>query len=99
MTTLPSPITMRETPKSEVTNALYGILRMIAGYAEWQKVQETPDDEKAEKLCIITISELSVLNMDINNADQKRISALTRKLRAYQQIRLLQKFAFEEVEW
>ena len=99
MTTLPSPITMRETPKSEVTNALYGILRMIAGYAEWQKVQETPDDEKAEKLCIITISELSVLNMDINNADQKRISALTRKLRAYQQIRLLQKFALEEVEW
>ena len=99
MTTLPPPITMRETPKSEVTNALYGILRMIAGYAEWQKVQETPDDEKAEKLCIITISELSVLNMDINNADQKRISALTRKLRAYQQIRLLQKFAFEEVEW
>ena len=90
---------MRETPKSEVTNALYGILRMIAGYAEWQKVQETPDDEKAEKLCIITISELSVLNMDINNADQKCISALTRKLRAYQQIRLLQKFALEEVEW
>ena len=99
MTTLPPPFTMRETPKSEVTNALYGILRMIAGYAEWQKVQETPDDEKAEKLCIITISELSVLNMDINNADQKRISALTRKLRAYQQIRLLQKFALEEVEW
>jgi hypothetical protein len=90
---------MRETPKSEVVNALYGLLRMIAGYAEWQKVQDTPDDEKAEKLCIITISELSVLNMDINNADQNRISALTRKLRAYQQVRLLQKFAFEEVDW
>lgn len=92
-------LTMRETSKNEVQTALYGLLRMIAGYAEWQKVTNTPDDEKAEKLCIITLSEISVLNSDLSNADPNRISALTRKLKAYQQIRLLQKFAFDEVDW
>ena len=90
---------MRETSQQEVRAALFGLLRMIAGYAEWQKVQDTPDDEKAEKLCIITLAEIGTLNMDLNNADPNRISALTRKLKAYQQIRLLQKFSLSEVEW
>ena len=91
--------TMRETTQSEVHSALYGLLRMIAGYEEWQKVQSAQDDEKAEKLIVITLSEISVLNANLTNADPKRINALTRKLKAYQQIRLLQKFAFDEVEW
>ena len=98
LTAYPLP-TMRETTKNEVHSALFGLLRLIAGYAEWQKVLNTPEDEKAEKLILITLSEISVLNMDLNNADPSRISALTRKLKAYQQIRLLQKFAFEEVDW
>jgi len=90
---------MIETTKTEVRAALYGLLRMIAGYSEWQKVESAADDEKSEKLCLVTIAELSLLNKDINNADQKQIGSLTRKLRAYQQIRLLEKFCFEEVEW
>lgn len=90
---------MIQTTKEEVRSALYGLLRMIAGYQEWQKVITAPDEQKSEKLCLVTIAELSVLNMDINNSDPKQISSLTRKLKAYQQIRALEKFCFEEVEW
>jgi len=98
-TTTYEPTKMRETTQSEVHSAIYGLLRMISGYEEWQKVLSAADHDKAEKLIMITLSEISVLNADLNNADPKRISALTRKLKAYQQIRLLQKFAFDEVEW
>jgi hypothetical protein len=90
---------MRETSKDELTSALWGLLRMIAGYAEWQRVRDVPDQNKAEQLCMISIAELNELNQDIMTADQRRIDALTRKLKAYQQIRLLQKFMFDEVEW
>jgi hypothetical protein len=90
---------MIETTQSELRSAIYGLLRMIAGYKEWQKVLSAPDEQKSEKLCLVTIAELSVLNSDINNSDPKEISALTRKLKAYQQIRTLEKFCFDEVDW
>ena len=90
---------MIETTQEQLRAALYGLLRLIAGYSEWQKVISAPDSEKSEKLCLLTIAELNVLNMDIANADQKLIGSLTRKLKAYQQIRLMEKFCFDEVEW
>jgi hypothetical protein len=98
MITTSYKLTMRETTQAEVKSALYGLLRMIAGYAEWQRVLDAPEEDKAEKLVIVTLAEISLLNTDLN-ADPARINALTRKLKAYQQIRLLQKFAFDEVEW
>jgi hypothetical protein len=90
---------MRETNQSELQSAIYGLLRLVAGYQEWKLVEDLDQDQWTQTLLQNTTKELSEVNADPLNADPKRQNQLIRKLRAYQQVALLENFCFKEVEW
>jgi hypothetical protein len=90
---------MRETSVQELRAALYGLTRLVAGFNGWKVVADLPEDQRAQALLKLTIADLAKAAGDSVNADPTEVSALNRRLRAYQQICLLEKFCFEEVEW
>lgn len=90
---------MIESTQRDIKSAIYGLTRLIAGFSEWQHVTDVPEEERAKFLLNKTLAEINELNADFVNADPKQVSALNRKLRAYQQLCLLEKFCFDEVEW
>jgi hypothetical protein len=91
---------MIETDTASLSSALYGITRLVAGYQDWRLVQDIPDKRQWLKILIkATSNKLTELNEDILNADPKEQGALMRKLTAYQQLALIEKFCFDEVEW
>ena len=101
--TLPSNHTttqpMRETTQPELKSALYGLLRLVAGYQDWRLVEDLPQDEWVGVLIQNTMEALNRLNADVLNADPKDQRQLLRKLGAYQQVATLENFCFKEVEW
>lgn len=90
---------MRETNQSELQSAIYGLLRLVAGYQEWKLVENIDQSQWVQTLLNNASQELADLNADPLNADPKRQSQLLRKLRAYQQVALVENFCFKEVEW
>lgn len=90
---------MRETTIQDLKAAIYGLTRLVAGYNGWKVVADVPEEERAKVLLKLTVADIAKSAADLTNADQAEVSALNRRLRAYQQICLLQKFCFEEVEW
>lgn len=89
---------MRETTKPELKSALYGVLRLIAGYQDWKLVEHLPTDEYLPTLLAHTSQQVSDLSADLN-ADPKAVNQVMRKLKAYQQLSLVDNFCFNEVEW
>lgn len=91
---------MIETDQQSLRSALYGITRLVAGYQDWRLVQDLPDQRQWLPVLIADTSDkLAKLNEDIVNLDPKEQGALMRKLKAYQQLALIEKFCFDEVEW
>jgi hypothetical protein len=91
---------MIETDRKDLESSLYGITRLVAGYHDWRQVQDVPDRRQWLKILIKdTSNKLTALNEDILNADPKQQGVLMRKLTAYQQLALIEKFCFDEVEW
>lgn len=87
------------TPKEEIHSALYGLLRLIAGYAEWQKVEGVTDEERSQRLIESTINDIAEGNSNLGDKDTKALTAYARKLKAYQQLQLLETFCLREVDW
>jgi hypothetical protein len=90
---------MRETTIQELKAAIYGLTRLVAGYNGWKVVADVPEEDRAKALLKLTVADIAKAAADPTNADQAEVSALNRRLRAYQQLCLLEKFCFEEVEW
>lgn len=90
---------MIQSTKIDIQAALYGIARLVAGYHDWEAVKSTPAEKKILVLAERTGDELREIQSDILNLDPKRQNQVLRKLRAYQQLLLLEKFIFEEVDW
>lgn len=90
---------MIETNRHDLEAALYGILRLVSGWQDWKVVEELPNDQKLPVLVEKTLSEFRKLSEDPLNADPKVQNQVTRKLKAYQQLQLLEKFCFHEVIW
>ena len=90
---------VRSTSKEELETAIYGLLRLISGYSEWEKVERTPRGQKSYSLINTTLANISQLHTSASPEGNKQINQLTRKLNAYNQIRLLEKFYLDEVIW
>lgn len=91
---------MRETDKTDLESAVYGVARLVAGYKDWKSVESLPNKRQwIPTLLDITSSQLADANQDLINADPKLQASLMRKLRGYQQLALIEKFCFDEVEW
>lgn len=90
---------MRETTKEDLQSALYGLLRLVSGYQDWKLVENAPKEEWVKLLIEYTTKDLVAQNSDPINSDPKKVSQLMRKLKAYQQVALLESFCFAEVEW
>jgi hypothetical protein len=89
---------MRETTQAELKSALYGVLRLVCGYKDWKEVEYLQDHERIPTLIQLTTDEVARLNADLN-ADPKVLSQAMRKLRAYQQLNVVDNFCFKEVDW
>lgn len=85
--------------KDEVYSALYGLLRLIAGYGEWQKVNGCEEHERTRCLIDKTLQDITSANQHPETVDSKTLTSLTRKLKAYHQLLLLENFCFKEVDW
>ena len=91
---------MIETDITSLQSALYGILRLVSGYQDWRSIEDNPNKrEWIPTLLANTTAALARLNEDPINADPREQSSLMRKLRAYQQLALIEKFCLDEVEW
>jgi hypothetical protein len=89
---------MRETTQTELKSALYGVLRIVCGYKDWKLIEHLEDHEWIPTLIQSTTEEVVKLNAD-PNVDPKLMSQYMRKLRAYQQLSVVDNFCFKEVEW
>ena len=90
---------MIETSRRDLEAAFYGICRLVSGFQDWQSIEKLPSEEKLNALIENTTVQVTKLNEDILNADPKVQNQLMRKLKAYQQLALLEKFCFKEVIW
>ena len=90
---------MIETTRHDLYAAFYGIVRLVAGWQDWNTVEELPNEEKLPTLLNSTLDSFRALSEDPLNADPKVQNQVTRKLKAYQQLQLLEKFCFTEVIW
>lgn len=90
---------MIETDRQTLETAIYGLLRTVCGYQEWKDVENLPNSEKVKTLVRITSERLTELNLDLDNSDPKQLSQVMRKLKSYQQLSLIERFCFDEVEW
>ena len=88
-----------ETPRTEIRSAVYGLLRMVAGHKEWLNVGSLDLDQRSSALINSVLTDLTEANASSLNEDALLAQSLTRKLRAYQQLRLLEKFCLEEIIW
>lgn len=90
---------MRETKPEDLKAAVYGIARLVAGWNDWKLVEDIPQENRIAKLSELSTKELLDLQIDIANMDPKKQNQVLRKVRAYQQLLLIEKFCFDEVEW
>jgi hypothetical protein len=90
---------MIETRRDDLEAAFYGVLRLVAGWQDWKAVEDLPNNVKVKNLLGITTTAFNALNADVLNADPKQHKQVLRKLQAYQQLALLEKFMFSEVIW
>lgn len=90
---------MIETSRQDLEAAFYGICRLVSGWQDWREVEDLPNDKKLKPLIDKTTEEFTRLSADILNADPKAQNQVVRKLKAYQQLALLEKFCFAEVIW
>lgn len=91
---------MIETDLTSLHSAIYGILRLIAGYKDWQTISDNPNNrEWLPTLINDTTKQLAEVSADFQNVDPKVQAQLMRKLKGYQQLALIEKFCFDEVEW
>ena len=90
---------MIETNRHDLDAAFYGIVRLVAGWQDWKTVEELPNPDKLPTLLNSTLDSFRTLSEDPLNADPKVQNQVTRKLKAYQQLQLLEKFCFTEVIW
>ena len=91
--------TMRVTDRGDLEAAIYGIARLVSGWQDWKLVEDVPDTEKIKRLSDLTMSKLNELQADLTNVDPKLQNSVMRKVRAYQQLLLIESFCFDEVEW
>lgn len=89
---------MRETSQHDLKAAIYGILRLVAGYQDWKLLDNVDRSEYLSTLIEHTGAEVAALSTDLN-ADPKVLNQAMRKLKAYQQINLIENFCLREVDW
>lgn len=90
---------MIQTTQNDLRKALYGVTRLITGWKDWKTVEDYPDEERITRLIEICSQEIAEQAKDPLNVDPKAQGAVMRKLRGYQQLKTLETFIFEEVEW
>jgi macrodomain Ter protein organizer (MatP/YcbG family) len=90
---------MIETTKEDLRTSLYGVTRLIAGWKDWKLVEDHKDEERISRLIEICCNELAEQSKDPANVDPKTQGQVMRKLRGYQQLKTLETFIFDEVEW
>jgi muconolactone delta-isomerase len=90
---------MIETTRHDLEAAFYGIVRLVAGYNDWSLVDSKPNEQRIQVLLDKAMADFQKLAMDPLNADPKQQNQAVRKLKAYQQLQLMEKFMFQEVIW
>lgn len=90
---------MIETNRKDLDAAFYGIVRLVSGWQDWKVAEDLSNDKKLQALLDKTMTEFQALSSDPLNADPKQQNQVVRKLKAYQQLQLLEKFMFQEVIW
>ena len=90
---------MIETTRHDLDAAFYGIVRLVAGYSDWSLVEKLPADQRLQALLDKALEDFQKLAGDPLNADPKQQNQAVRKLKAYQQLQLMEKFMFKEVIW
>lgn len=87
------------TDKKTATSALYALVRLVAGYDQWEQVQGLDNETKLEGLQKLTLQTMQDLNNNPAGLDAKVLGQVTRKLRAYQNLNTLQQVLLNEVDW
>ena len=99
MPPLTTLLLMIETTQDDLTTALYGVTRLIAGWKDWKLVEDCNDEDRITRLIEICSQEITEQAKDPLNVDPKAQGQVMRKLRGYQQLKTLETFIFTEVEW
>lgn len=87
------------TERKDAMSALNGLVRLVAGYANWEQVQDLLTEDRLAGLTKLCLDDLQRVNDNPAGLDGKALGQLTRKLKAYQQLTTLQNVLQNEVEW
>jgi hypothetical protein len=87
------------TDKTTATNALQGVVRLVAGYDQWQQVEGLESHNRLEALTRLTLGDLQTLQNSPSGLDGKVLGQLTRKLNAYKNLTTVQQVLLNEVDW
>lgn len=90
---------VRETSMRELKSSLYGLARLVTGHKDWKRFEETHEEQRIQALLEDAIEQLASFARDPRGANQQDVSHWNRRLRAYQQLRTLERFCFDEVDW
>jgi len=90
---------MRETSFRELQSSLYGLARLVTGHKDWKRFDHVAESEKIQMLLEDSIQRLTDFARDPSGGDPAEVSHWNRRLRAYQQLRTLERFCFDEVDW